>query len=978
MMPARHVESSAREIAEKLFPFLKDERPSFFNAEGWKGRVIDWSLRDDRFRTQLLRFLDVLPALGTDELVVRVFREYLHEAGGTESLLASGADAFARTVPALIAAPVIRSSVRSLGRQFIAGSDPKDALHSIDLLRREGAGVSLDLLGEAVVSEAEAAHHVKRYLELLGFFGPRFTQKGRNGQANTLDISLKLSSFYSQMDALNFEGSAAKAVAALRPVLEQAAEQGATVTFDMEQYSFKDLVIAAFKQVVTEFGGRLRLGIALQAYLRDTPKDLQDLLAWARESGKRIGVRLVKGAYWDYEVVVNRQNGWPVPVFLSKDETDAGFEELTKVLLESTGIVRPAIATHNLRSASVALALAEHLGLGPGDFELQSLYGMGGPLMKAIKRAGLACSTRVYCPIGELLPGIAYLVRRVLENTSNESFFRKTFGERRSLDELLRKPRPDARAPEDQGTGATKEFTNEPATDFSKTANREAMRSALARVRASFGGRYSLVINGKDVSGDEEDLSRNPARPDEIVGRVSRATKSDADGAVDAARKAFLSWSRTVPEERAGYLFGAAREARKRRFDLAALEVYETGKSVREADSDVAEAIDYLEYYGREMVRLGRPRRLGRYAGEINEYRYGPKGVGVVISPWNFPLAIPAGMTAATIVAGNCAILKPSGLAPVIARQLVELFRAARLPEGVLQYLPGPGGEVGGHLVSHPGIDLIAFTGSKEVGLGIVRHAGETRPGQRNVKRVVAEMGGKNAVIVDDTADLDEAVRGVLESAFGYQGQKCSACSRAIVLETVFDRFTERLTEAVKSIVIGPPEEFGTFLGPLIDQNALEKTKGYIERGKKECRPVLVGETLETGFFVGPSLFETGPETAIARDEIFGPLLSLIRAKDFEEALAIANGSEYALTGGVYSRSPVNIAKAKEGFLVGNLYLNRKITGALVGRQPFGGFGMSGVGSKAGGPDYLLQFLHPRTVSENTMRKGSAPLEGTS
>jgi RHH-type proline utilization regulon transcriptional repressor/proline dehydrogenase/delta 1-pyrroline-5-carboxylate dehydrogenase len=330
-------------------------------------------------------------------------------------------------------------------------------------------------------------------------------------------------------------------------------------------------------------------------------------------------------------------------------------------------------------------------------------------------------------------------------------------------------------------------------------------------------------------------------------------------------------------------------------------------------------------------------------------------------------------MASAAIVAGNCAILKPSGLSPAIAWQLVDIFRAAGLPPGVLQYIPGPGAEAGEHLVSHPGIDVIAFTGSKEVGLRIVRLAGEARPGQGNVKRVVAEMGGKNAIIVDDTADLDEAVRGVIESSLGYQGQKCSACSRVIVLPAAYGEFCGRLAEAMKSISIGPPEESETFMGPLVDKGALAKVQGYIEKGKQEGKTLLTREAKGEGFYVGPALFEVGPDAAIAREEIFGPVLSVIRATDVDDAIAIANQSEYALTGGIYSRSPANIYKAKSGFRAGNLYINRKITGALVGRQPFGGFGMSGTGSKAGGPDYLLQFMNPKTISENTLRKGVAP-----
>ncbi len=970
------VEPRVRQIAGALYSFLKQEKPSFFASGGWRKSVIEWSMKDERFRTQLLRFIDVLPALRSDDHVLRIFREYLQEAGPAPSILRRSGEVFSRTVPALIGAPLIRSAVRTLAREFIAGSDPADALPAVEILRSDGAFVSLDLLGEAVVSEAEAGAYALRYLDLLDLYGGRADEDpDPGGTAGPLDISLKLSSFYSQTDPLDFDGSIERIIAALRPVLEKAGLQGVSLTFDMEQYYHKDLVIAAFKRVLSEHRGRVRGSIALQAYLRDTRGDLLRLVRWAREQRQRIGIRLVKGAYWDYEVVNSRQKGWPVPVFLSKEETDANYEDLTAVLLENADAVRPAIATHNVRSVANALALAERMGLGPDAFDFQSLFGMGGPLRSAMRRAGFPHAVRVYCPIGELLPGMAYLVRRVLENTSNGSFFRKVFGEGLSLEELLRKPVPAT----ERAAARPDEFRNEPLIDFSRSENRGAVKQALLRVRGRFGRHYPLVLDGKEVVTKAEALSANPARPDEIVGRVSQATRDDADRAVEAARRAGASWHRVAPEERAAYLVRAAGEMRRRRFDLIALEVYEVGKTVSEADADVAEAIDHLEYNGRRMKELGGPQRLGRYPGEINEHVREAVGVSVIIPPWNFPLAIPTGMTSASLVAGNSAILKPSGLSPVIAWQLFDIFRAAGLPDAVLQYLPGPGSEVGEHLVSHPGIDLIAFTGSKDVGLRIVQQAGATRPGQRNVKRVVAEMGGKNAVIIDGTADLDEAVRGVLESAFGYQGQKCSACSRAIVLDEVFDPFSRRLSEAAKSIAIGPPEEPGTFLGPLIDKSAVQKVRRYLELGNREAEPVLVREAgQKNGYFIGPALFAAPPEAAIAREEIFGPVLSLIRARDFDHALALANGSEYALTGGLYSRSPANIERARREFLVGNLYINRKITGALVGRQPFGGTGMSGTGSQAGGPDYLLQFMHPRTVSENTMRKGSAPVdEGT-
>lgn len=857
--------------------------------------------------------------------------------------------------------------MEAIARQFIAGKDADDVVKALDALRSDGIEFSIDLLGEVVVSDKEAAAYAERCLALLDFLHLRFPGEVRS------DVSIKVSSFYSQLDPVDWEGSIARTKEGLRPLLRKAKELKVSVTFDMEHSYYKGLIIAVFKSILEEeeFRELPSMGIALQTYLKDTEKDIPELIGWARERGRKITIRLVKGAYWDYEVVVNRQKGWPVPVFLNKKETDWSFERLTRLLFENIDVVRPAIATHNLRSMSHAIALADSLNISKQAFEFQMLYGMAEPLRKALREQGFR--VRVYTPLGELIPGMAYLVRRLLENTSNESFLRKSFSDRASFEDLIKAPS-SQRESTSEGT-SDHGFRNEPLLDFSIALNRKNMADALKTTKAVMNGAYPLFIGGREVRTEQEILSLNPARPQEVVGRVSSAAKKEADAAIKEALEIHNEWRKTSPGKRAGCLFRAAEEMRKKRFELAALEVIEVGKTWKDADGDVAEAIDYLEYYGREMLRLGRPKILGDYPGEENEYRYQPKGIGVVISPWNFPLAIATGMASAAIVTGNCVIFKPSGLSPITGYKLFEIFGSAGLPAGVFQFLPGPGSEVGEYLVSHSSIDFIAFTGSKDVGLRIVRLAGETVKGQRNVKRVIAEMGGKNAIIVDETADIDEAVKGVLESAFGFQGQKCSACSRAIVIGDIFSELCDRLIEATLSMRIGPPEEPGSFLGPVIDEAALKKIKAYIEIGKKEGKAILERKVSEAGYFVGPVvLIDAKSESRVATEEIFGPVLTIMRAADIDDAIRLANDSIYALTGGLFSRSPATIQKVKEGLLVGNLYINRKITGALVGRQPFGGFGMSGVGSKAGGPDYLLQFMNPLCISENTIRRGFAPI----
>jgi RHH-type transcriptional regulator, proline utilization regulon repressor / proline dehydrogenase / delta 1-pyrroline-5-carboxylate dehydrogenase len=512
-------------------------------------------------------------------------------------------------------------------------------------------------------------------------------------------------------------------------------------------------------------------------------------------------------------------------------------------------------------------------------------------------------------------------------------------------------------------------FKNEAPIDFWRRQNRERFAQTLEKVRGQFKERSRKRSSGEWLE------SVNPANPKEIVGRVRVADVDHAQEAIDRAARFFPEWRGRPAEERAKILVKAADIMREKRWELAAWEVFEAGKGWREADADVIEAIDYLNYYAREMLGLAAPRHTQQLPGETNVHLYQPRGSAAVIAPWNFPLAILTGMTAAALVTGNCAVMKPAEQSPIMAMHLLEILRAAGLPDDACQLLQG-GGELGAYLVRSPKIHLIAFTGSREVGLEILREAYTHRPGQEHVKRVVCEMGGKNAVIVDSDADLDEAVNHVIDSAFGYQGQKCSAASRLILVREVHDRFLSRLIEAVRSLKIGPPEDPRHAIGPVIEADAQQRIERYIRLGKKEAKCVLEMAAPKEGYFVGPAIFsDVDPASRIAQEEIFGPVLSVIRARNCSHALEIANESVFALTGGIFSRSPAHIDEARREFRVGNLYINRGITGAVVERQPFGGLKLSGIGSKAGGPDYLLQFLEPRTISENTLRHGFAPAE---
>ncbi len=508
-------------------------------------------------------------------------------------------------------------------------------------------------------------------------------------------------------------------------------------------------------------------------------------------------------------------------------------------------------------------------------------------------------------------------------------------------------------------------FTNEPVNDFRDPDAAAAMNAALESVRGEFGRSYPLVVGGHKIETSKKIQSHNPADPREVIGLVSSASKDQAIDAIEAAAHAFESWKRLTLLERASHLFRAAELLRERRFRYDALLVYEVGKSWAEADGDIAEAIDFLEYYAREALRFARPQPVVPLEGERNELIYIPLGVGAVIPPWNFAGAIMIGMTAAAIVTGNAVVLKPSSDSAVIAAWFVDLLQEAGVPDGVVNFIPGSGSEIGDVIVTHPKIRFVAFTGSKEVGLRINELAARPQRGQKWIKRVIAEMGGKDSIVVAGDADVDAAVEGVAVSAFGYQGQKCSACSRAIVDEKIYDEFVDKLAHRVRKIAVGNPADPANYMGPVVNEGALKSIERYIEKGRAEGRLISGGNRIgRDGYFLEPTVIaDVAPDATIAQEEIFGPVLAVIKAKDFDDAMTIANNTEFGLTGSVYTSDENKIRRARDDFFVGNLYFNRKSTGAMVGVHPFGGFNMSGTDSKAGGPDYLLLFMQAKTIS---------------
>jgi RHH-type proline utilization regulon transcriptional repressor/proline dehydrogenase/delta 1-pyrroline-5-carboxylate dehydrogenase len=716
----------------------------------------------------------------------------------------------------------------------------------------------------------------------------------------------------------------------LIPLLRRAAERGVFVNFDIEQFALKDLVLRVFERCCEQV--EFCAGLALQGYLRSADADAERLISWAQRSGRQVTVRLVKGAYWDYETIQAEIEGWPAPVWPTKKHTDACFERLTARF--ASAAPRGAGAANALRNGGAA---------------------EGGRARRA-PAAARVHADRCAAP-GHGVSGPAP-AREHLERILVARRFPRSGGRRpparaaaTGCGSPWRRAARSRVAPAEPGAGGRRRrsaVSLEPLRDFADLAQREAFRTALSR-------------------------SALPPAP-------ADCQPGGLDAVLARALRGFRAWREADLPQRTRALVQTARRMRERRDELCGLVIRENGKTWRDADAEVCEAIDFCEYYARQAADALQPLRLGRFAGELDEQHYEPRGVAAVISPWNFPLAIACGMATAALVTGNSVVLKPAEQTPRAALALAELLWESGVPRDVLQLAPGPGETIGAGLVGDPRVALIAFTGSRQVGFQILEAAAHTPEGQEHVKHVVCEMGGKNAIIVDDTADLDEAVLAVRASAFGYQGQKCSACSRVIVLESVYELFLERLIAATRALAIGDPLEPDTDVGPLIDGEAAAKVREYIEIARREGCVELAMEVppgLESRIgrpFVGPHIV-SGIERShrLANEEIFGPLLAVMRAHSFDAALAEAGATRYKLTGGIFSRQPSHLERARRELRVGNLYLNRAITGARVGRQPFGGLGWSGLGSQAGGRDYLLQFVQPRAICENTLRRGFSP-----
>lgn len=973
------VERDVQTIARLIADAGAHQRTRVYHMSWWTDRVLDWAMDHDGFRTQLFRFVDVFPACTDDDDVVRHLEEYFEGVELPRALdLGLGA---AEHVPfgAHIGASVTRRQVRRMARQFIAGETPAEAMTALRELWRSGEAATVDLLGEKTVTQSEAANYARRVHQMLDVLAREAAawppdphlERDPWGEVPRVNVSVKPTALAPHFAPLTRALGLDEAFDRMAAICSHARDLGAAVTLDMEHNDVKDITLELVRRLGAAFPDGPQLGCVLQAYLKDSYTDLERVIAWSEQTLRvPLNVRLVKGAYWDSETIVAASHGWASPVFAGKGQTDANYERCVDLLVRNAGDVRPAFATHNIRSLAYAIATTRARGLHDTAIELQLLYGMAEPVHAALRKMGLRI--RAYAPVGELVPGMAYLVRRLLENTANESFLRHRFAEHRDLDDLIAPPDPTPPAPERDDA----QFVNEPVLEWRRRGARERFGAAVARAGDARPFEAPVLIGGRALAMTDHIASVDPAQPSRVVCTSGRATAADADRAVELALRArYDTWAAIGKRGRAEVVRRAAAIMRERRDELAALEVFEAGKPWAQADADVCEAIDFCEYYALEILRLAQGARVDDVPGEHNVHGYRPRGVAAVISPWNFPLAIPCGMVSAALVCGNAVMFKPAEQTPGIAFRLVQILHEAGVPADVLAFLPGIGEEVGAHLVDHPDVSVIAFTGSKDVGLHIVERAAITQPSQGHVKRVVAEMGGKNAIVVDTDADLDVAVPAIVESAFGYAGQKCSAASRLIGVGPIYDALVDRVVEAARIVPVGHPRDMATVVGPVIDEDAWKKVRRYQEIARGEGEVLLQREDVPAaGWFVGPTVVEAAsPSARVATDEIFGPILTCLRADDFEHSIEIANATPYALTAGVFSRSPKRIRHAIHAVRAGNVYVNRAITGAMVGRQPFGGFGLSGAGTKAGGVDYLLQFVDPFVVTENTIRQGFAP-----
>lgn len=1017
----RGIEELTHRLGREMLERARSAEPGPLSLTYWQECALRELTRNEAFKVQAFRFVDVLPMLRDPAQVGQRLREYFSpeqlgrvptrtpldelrpNRDGWLHRVAAGLAQHAPTrgISARLVAWVAHQVAASMARTFVAGETPQQAERVVRRWRARGLAFTIDVLGEAALSPSESAHYQGVYMRLLEDL-PRsaaawpevpLIDRADGAALPRVNVSVKLSALHSGLESLDVERSKAIAKEQLRPILRRAREVKAHVHVDMEHYAVKALTLEICRELFNEpeFRDYPHLGVVLQAYLRETEADVEDMLAWAANRGTPIWVRLVKGAYWDTETVLAAQRGWPCPVWSAKWQSDACYERIARRLCQNHRLLYTAFASHNVRSLAHAMALKQVFEVPDAAFEFQMLYGMGDTIKQAAVEMGQR--TRVYAPYGEMLAGMAYLIRRLLENTANESFLRTAAADVPD-DDLLRNPHETGRFARpveaahplklEDGAPVPYDFENAPNTDFLRAENRARLETALHNLKAS-GPRDVRPLVGENERMGVSRPAYNPSSVEEVVANVFELGADAVPDVVRTARNAFDDWSAQDLEQRAAILLRAADELESRRFELAALAVRTCARPWREADGDVSEAVDYLRYFAHEATRQLAPRRRD-VPGEANEYRHMPRGVVVALGPWDFPLSIPAGMLAAALVTGNSVIFKPASTGAVVGRALIDVLRTAGAPAGAVNFCPGPGPRLGHALVQADGVDMVVMAGRSATGLQVRqaaleadrasgRRADSFGGGVTGQRHVLLAMGGKNALIIDDDADVDDALRAVLDGAFAQAGQKCTACSRVIILDGCYEKFVRRLVDAASTWSARPADEPGSVLTPMIDDEAYRVVQSFIELGHKQARCVLDGTKPAAGFrSLGPVIFaDVAADSPLATEEIHGPMLCVMRARDIDEAIRLFNSTPYALCGGLFSRSPAHIARAARECECGNFYVNRAITGSRVDRQPFGGLRLSGSGVMIGGPDYLKQFCVARTITENTIRRGFAP-----
>ena len=968
-MPVTDVEERTQQLGRELLAEAAGYRP------GAAERVQDWLLgltaSNERFRGRLLRYLDVLASADHDSSgaeAKRLAAEYFGDEfpelpRGLRWLLRLARD---ERVPARVMGESSRRAAELFARRFITTPGADTVARTIRELRDHGRYPSFDLLGEAVLSEREAEAYVARYLRLIGrLAGDPAAGEVTSGGVFALQVSLKLSSLTSHFSPVDPEGTIARVRPPLEAIVEAADHAGVGVTVDMEQFEYRDLTWELFTRTFARgerFGGWPGAGIVLQAYLREAETHAEAYVDFARARGVPYQVRLVKGAYWDYETIVAEAAGWT--------PTDVAFESVLARLVGAHPALHVAVGSHNARAHALAEALAEASGLPECAVEHQTLFRTAEGTSRAL--AALGWSARDYVPSGELLPGMAYLVRRVLENSSQAGIL--LAGRTGAApEELLRAPSTPPADPSPPPSAPPGDFTRAPEARWFDPAFREVSEAALTSTRALWGERFALSAGDTELPAAETVGVRSPSYPaGEPVGFADFAGAEATRRAIEVAASGSPAWAATPVADRASTLRRAADLLDARGHEFAASIVHEGGRDRAGAWTEVEEAVDYLRYYAAQAETL-----FADFGDRIS-----PRGVVAVIPPWNFPLAIPCGMTAAALACGNAASLKPAEQTPLLAHRLAALLHEAGVPRDALIALPGRGETGGAALAESPDVAMVAFTGSRAVGTLLHEVVAGVEPsGGAATKTLVAEMGGKNAIVVFADADPDDVVDGVMRSAFGHANQKCSAASRVLVAESVYETVRDRIVEAARSLRVGPADAAATQVNPVIDADARARLLRDAATARAECE-VLLDRFEEPSGDGEPGLGPLVVQLAAARagdartatEELFGPILVLVPFATEEEAYALANGTEYGLTAGVFSRSPATLERAARAIEAGNIYANRAITAARVGVEPFGGIKMSGTGPKAGGSDYLWAFVR-RTDAPPDDRGFEAPAD---